>query len=256
MMHAAAVDLTIVIPAYREGLKIQSDIRAASSFLRGAFGGTGEIFVVDDGSPDDTARCACRLQDEVPELRVVRHLENRGKGFALRTGVAASRGRRVMFADAGTCVPYDDALPGIAMVDRGVHFAHGSRRAPGSVIRARQPSYRRLGSRVFRTLARTFMGIPHHLKDTQCGFKVYDGDTARRLFGECFTDGFMLDIELIRRAHRRGLEIREFPVHWRNDRDTRFRPVRGTLRNLRELIRIRSGVSRNGPALRSRSSCC
>ena len=73
---------------------------------------------------------------------------------------------------------------------------------------------------------------------------MYDGAQARSIYSECFTDGFMLDVEVIRRATRRGLEIREFPVRWRNDARTSYRPVRGTARNLRELIRIWLRTSR------------
>lgn len=233
------VELSIVIPAFREGRKIEADIRAASAFLQQHVAGEGEICVVDDGSPDDTAERARALESEVPGLRVLRSEHNRGKGYALRCGVAATRGRRVMFADAGGCVPYEDAVSGLALVERGVAFAHGSRRAPGAVVARPQPRYRRFGSRLFRALVGAVMGVPARLRDTQCGFKVYDGDAARRVYADCFTDGFMLDIELIRRARRRGLEIAEFPVHWQTDDDSRFRPLSGSLRNLSELARIR-----------------
>ena len=128
------VELTIVIPAFREGRKIEKDIHAASSFLAEHLDGCGEIVVVDDGSDDDTAERARAMARDVSELRVVVHAENRGKGYAVRRGVAASRGRRVMFADAGGCVPYEDALVGLELVRDGVAFAHGSRRAPGAVV--------------------------------------------------------------------------------------------------------------------------
>ncbi len=235
----ASVDLSIVIPAFREGKKIQTDIRAAHQFLDEQFSGTGEIIVVDDGSPDDTADRARDLESEIPNLRVIRYEENRGKGFALRTGISASCGERVMFADAGMCVPYDDALAGIEMVGNGVDLAHGSRRAEGAEIEVPQPTYRRVGSKVFWVVVKTFLGIPDHISDTQCGFKVYKGDVARDLYGECITDGFMLDIELIRRAAKQKLTIKEFPVHWSNDQATTYKPVSGTARNFKELARIR-----------------
>lgn len=234
-----SIELSIVIPAFREGRKIERDIRAAAAFLRRHVRGAGEICVVDDGSPDDTEQCARALMHDFPELRVFRHAPNRGKGYALRVGVAAARGRRIMFADAGGCVPYEDARAGLELVERGVPFAHGSRRIRGAVVARAQPWYRRVGSRVFRWLVGRCMGVPAVLRDTQCGFKVYDGDAARRVFDDCVTDGYMLDMELILRARRKGMEIREFPVRWRNDADSRFRPVRGSWRNLRDLVRIR-----------------
>ena len=239
MLADSSIELTIVIPAFREGRKIETDIREAARFCRRYVAGRAEIVVVDDGSDDDTEVRAAALCGEVPELRVLGYPANRGKGHALRLGVAASRGRRVMFADAGGCVPFEDALAGLALVRDGVALAHGSRRAPGSVVAAPQGWLRRAGSRWFRRLLCLGMGVPRRLRDTQCGFKVYDGEVARRIYADCFTDGFMFDIELIRRAHRSGLEIREFPVRWCHDADSRFRLVGGSWRNLVELLRIR-----------------
>ena len=115
-----------------------------------------------------------------------------------------------------------------------------SRRTSRSAVRVAQPAYRRIGSQLFWLFVKMFMGIPRHVRDTQCGFKVYRGAIARELFAETITDGFMFDIEVIRRAAKKGKKIAEFPVNWSNDSDTRYRPVLGTLRNLRELLRIRA----------------
>lgn len=233
------VDLTIVIPAYKEEAKIREDILAATAFLREEFDGTGEIILVDDGSPDRTAERARELESEYPELRVIRYEENRGKGYALRTGVRESRGDYLMFADAGLCVPYSHALTGLQLCVDGADLAHGSRRQTQSLVKIAQPAYRRIGSKLFWLFIKTCLALPAQVQDTQCGFKVYKGDVARELYGQSITDGFMIDIELIRRAARKGYCIREFPIEWSNDADTRYNPVTGTLRNLRELIRIR-----------------
>jgi dolichyl-phosphate beta-glucosyltransferase len=237
------IDLSIVIPAYCESGKINADIRAAADFLRSR-GFSGEIIVVDDGSPDDTARRALANTTEFPELTVLRYGDNRGKGHALRCGIAKATGRNILFADSGLCVPYDIAAIGMIMLDTGMcDIAHGSRRMRGSVKRA-QPLYRRLGSRVFAFVVHALMGIPLYISDTQCGFKLYRRDVAQRLYGEAFTDGFMFDTEIILRALRADVRILEFPVLWSNDSDTRYDPVKGTLRNLAELWRIRVGLAR------------
>jgi dolichyl-phosphate beta-glucosyltransferase len=238
------VKLSIVIPAFNEEGKIQQDIRNAHDFLVAELGGNGEIIAVDDGSSDETTSRARAMAAGVPELRVIRYAPNRGKGHALRKGIARSLGQYVMFADAGSCVPYEDALRGLELCYQGADLAHGSRRRSGSRLHGSQPTYRRLGSALFRTLTRTFMGIPRHISDTQCGFKIYRGEQARRLYGETITDGFMFDIEVIRRATREGMRIAEFPVHWTSDWDTRYRPIRGSFANLGELVRIRFASSR------------
>jgi dolichyl-phosphate beta-glucosyltransferase len=237
------LDLSIVIPAYREAAKIGADIRAAGEYLRGR-NLAGEILVVDDGSPDDTAKVAQAMSAEFPELRVLSYAPNRGKGHALRFGIVRAVGRNIMFADSGLCVPYDNATLGLVMLEMKMcDIAHGSRRMRGSVKRA-QPLYRQLGSRLFAAFIYTCMGVPWYISDTQCGFKLYRRNVAHDLYGNSFTDGFMYDTEVILRALRAGYQILEFPVLWSNDADTRYDPISGTLRNIRELVRIRVGLWR------------
>jgi glycosyltransferase involved in cell wall biosynthesis len=233
-----ALELSIVIPAFKESAKIERDIREAHAFLT-IQALRGEIIVVDDGSPDDTFEKARALQARYPELVVVRYERNRGKGHALRVGMACASGRNILFADAGTCVPYNVARIGLTMLDLGMcDIAHGSRRMRGSIKRA-QPFYRRVGSRIFSLIIHTLMGIPLYIADTQCGFKLYRREVAQRLYAETVTDGFMFDTEVVLRALRSKDQILEFPVLWSNDPDTRFRAVKGTLPILLDLAKIR-----------------
>ena len=240
--YQTELDLSIVIPAYKEVKKVNQDIQAAAAFLV-SHRISGEILLVDDGSPDDTVETAKALESEFPALKVLSYKPNRGKGHALRYGVAHSRGKNVMFADAGLCVPYDIAAIGLTMLNlRMCDIAIGSRRMRGS-IRREQPLYRRIGSKVYGWVIHTFMGIPWYISDTQCGFKLYQGNVARCLYASSFTDGFMFDIEIILRALADGYQILEFPVLWSNDADSRFNPLRGTWRLLRELVAIRWGLA-------------
>jgi glycosyltransferase involved in cell wall biosynthesis len=232
------IELSIIIPAYKEAHKIIDDIKASAKFLD-AQNIRGEILVVDDGSPDETVTISQSLEKYFPALKVLSYKPNRGKGHALRYGITRSQGRIVMFADAGLCVPYDIAVIGLTMLNLGMcDIAHGSRRMRGS-IRRQQPLYRRIGSKVFSWIIHTLVGIPSYISDTQCGFKLYQGDVARHLYGLAFTDGFMFDIEIVLRALAKDYLILEFPVLWSNDADTRFNPLRGSMKLLRELAIIR-----------------
>jgi dolichyl-phosphate beta-glucosyltransferase len=234
------MDLSIIIPAYREAAKISRDVEAAGAFLVQS-GLKGEVIIVDDGSPDGT--CQAARAAEVPpgvERHVICLERQTGKGAAVRAGILASRGEFVMFADAGLCVPFQDALKGLEMIRRGeCDIAQGSRKLPDSVILRPQGLYRRLCSRGFRLVVRLFMGIPHAFSDTQCGFKVYRGDAARRLFGNCISKGFMFDVEILLRALRHGYTVKEFPVEWRCDLDSRLRPARGAGKTFAELAAIK-----------------
>jgi dolichyl-phosphate beta-glucosyltransferase len=166
-------------------------------------------------------------------------------------------GKYAMFADCGLCIPYDNVLAGLAMLKNGAcDIAHGSRRHLQSNILRDQPWHRRLFSRTFKATVRTILGVPREFTDTQCGFKIYRGDIARELYGQCVTDGFLFDIEIILRAARKGYRIREFPVQWACDRDTRVSVARTpwpVLSELHALRRAMAGSSNNTPNIQKQS---
>ncbi len=215
--------LSIVIPAFDEGKKISRDVQATTEFIA-KHRLTGEVIIVDDGSSDETATLAREvvIPSEV-QRTVIRNNIHRGKGFAIRTGILASRAEYVMFADSGLTVPFENALRGLRLLQEGTcELAHGSRRLPGSVIRKEQDWDRKIISRLFHEVVVRWMHLPRHLTDTQCGFKLYRGDIGRTLYAECLTEGFMFDIEIIIRAVNHGFRIVEFPVEWTCDRDSRI----------------------------------
>lgn len=238
------MDLSIIIPAYEESSKIARDVEKAAEFLVGR-GLEGEIIVVDDCSSDNTARVA--RDTEVPpavKLKVLSYKPHRGKGYAVRTGMAESTGKYAMFADSGLCVPYEEAFRGIELIEAGeCDIAHGSRKMRGCHIEKAQSLYRRICSKMFHWIVIRDMGIPAEFTDTQCGFKVYKGDVARHVYGECITDGFTFDIETIMRAQKEGYRIKEFPIDWTCDPDSRLSPTRSSFQVLRELLTIRKELS-------------
>ncbi len=239
------MDLSIVIPAYNESPKIAVDVQRAAEFLE-SNGLQGEIIVVDDCSSDNTSRVAESVK--VPTcvtLKVIRYEPHRGKGYAVRTGIKASTGRYVMFADSGYCVPFANALPALEMLKDGTcDIANASRRLATSTILRAQPLRRRICSRAIRGLLKIVLGLPPGITDTQCGFKVYKGDVARELYGQCVSEGFMFDVEIILRAHKKGYRIKEFPIEWSCDLDSRLSIMRAPLPTLAELRAIKRALSK------------
>ncbi len=197
------MDLSIVIPAYEESNKIARDIEAATAFLKDNHF-TGQIIVVDDGSKDNTAEVVKNAIANPPagiEIKAERYSHHRGKGYAVRRGIEQTSGEYVMFADSGCCVPYEDTLRGLELIKSGAcDIAHGSRKMRGCHIEKAQSLYRRICSKIFHWFVIHDMKIPAEFTDTQCGFKIYRGNIARYLDGECITDGFTFDIEIIMRA--------------------------------------------------------
>ena len=238
------MELSIIIPVFDESKKIARDVEVASAFLV-SNGLKGEIIIVDDGSRDGTAEVAeaAKVPAEV-QRRVIRYEQHRGKGFAVRTGIKISQGLNVMFVDSGNCIPYHYALTALKMLQDGDgDIAHGSRKLTQSRIHVPQPWHRRVFSKLFRWLMIAVMGVPARFTDTQCGFKIYRGEMARELYGACITDGFMFDIEIMLRALRRGFRIKEFPIEWTADPDSRTTRTLSLRQMLRELLTIKRRVS-------------
>lgn len=124
------------------------------------------------------------------------------------------------------------------IADGACPIVHGSRKLPGSKILVRQPLPRRVLSLLFQRLSRLLLPIPGQLTDTQCGFKFYNRDAAQALYGECMLDGFLFDLEIILRAQNQGLTIREIPIDWSCDRDTRLRLQNNFLQMGKELLSL------------------
>jgi len=239
------MDISIIIPAFEESRKIGRDIEAAAAFIESNHL-AGEIIVVDDGSRDNTATAAKNVETSpaIP-LKVVRLHHHRGKGCAIRTGIKETSGEYAMFADSGCCVPYRNVLRGLRLLKSEVcDIAHGSRKLPESKILKSQGWYRRTCSLTFRWFINNVMKIPFELTDTQCGFKIYRGDVARTLYNQCITDGFMFDVEIIMRARKQGYRIKEFPIEWTCDNDSRLSPTRSLWHILFELITIKRTLAK------------
>lgn len=192
--EAPVCALSVVIPAYQEAVRIGETILLIKAYLQGR-GESWEIVVVDDGSRDSTAAVVRSLMADSAGVRLLRFETNRGKGAALRAGVAASRGRRVLITDADLSAPIEEMERLERALDAGCAGAFGSRAAFDASIRESQPLARVLLGRAGNLWIR-LLAAPG-FRDTQCGFKLFDGATARRLFALCREDRFALDIELI-----------------------------------------------------------
>lgn len=228
--------LSVVIPAYNEEARLGPTLEAVLAYFDRR-GRAGEVLVVDDGSADRTAEVAGRRAARDPRVKLLSCGANRGKGFAVRTGMLAASGARVLFTDADLSTPIEDVERLEEALARGWDGAIGSRRRPGARIIAAQPPARRVMGAVFRGIVS--LAALRGYWDTQCGFKLFRREAARRIFAELATPGFAFDVEVLLRARRAGLRIAEVPVRWKDSPASRVRPMRDSIRMLSEILNLR-----------------
>ena len=231
--------LSVIIPAYNEGKKISQDIEAVFKYFN-EYLINGELIIVDDGSKDETYNTASSFKTKFPSLKVITYKKNKGKGYAVKTGILQSSGECVLVVDAGLCVPFKCANIGLELLKKGNDIALGSRRTTNKEVKiiVQQPIYRKLGSKLFHFLLSVTNTIPKGIQDTQCGFKLFRKEVAHNIFKRLITEKFMWDIEVLRITNKEKYKIAVFPVEWSNDPDTRFNPYIGSIENLLQIINI------------------
>jgi dolichyl-phosphate beta-glucosyltransferase len=235
--------LSVVIPAYNEQDRLPASLERIDTYLR-KHGIAGEILVVDDGSGDRTAELA---EDFLKKRngRVISLAENRGKGAAVRRGVLESQGRWVLMTDADLSAPIEEYLKLTATArDDDADIVIASRGLKESQIEIRQAWVRQTMGQTFNVLMRGMTGLPFH--DSQCGFKLMDRKRVLPLFEKMVIDRFAFDIELLFLAVRYGLSVREIPVVWRNEPDSRVNMFIDPISMLWDVARVRWRFRRGG----------
>lgn len=228
--------LSLIVPAFNESQTIVLTLSAMHQYLARQTW-NWEVIVSADGV-DGTRERAAEFAAQDRRFTVIGSPHRLGKGHGVRDGVLRAAGERIGFLDADYKTPIEEIEKILPWFDKGCDVVIGSRRVGAAKVEIPQPLYRRAGSRLFNLLMRRLMGLPD-VRDTQCGFKFFTRDAARTLFSLQRIDGYMFDVEVLRLCKLIGLNVAEVGVHWRDDGDSRYDPVGGTIRNIKELLKIR-----------------
>jgi glycosyltransferase involved in cell wall biosynthesis len=197
--------VSVVVPAFNEVEHLAATVESLAAQLERNWPDAHEIVIVDDGSSDGTLATALAVSERVGGCTVVSYPRNRGKGYALRRGFAASSGDLVAFIDADGEIAAADVVPLLRAAERGVSIVVGRRR-----WRRGRPAIRRLGSRVVAALTKLAFRLP--VAESQAGAKAFvRADVAAELRA-CRESGYLFDLELLVRAHRRGVGMTSIDV--------------------------------------------
>jgi len=231
------MEMSVVVPAYNEEKRISLSLPLIYSSLTRRFS-RFEIIVVDDGSSDRTAEKVLEFsQHGHPEVRVIRYVTNRGKGYAVRTGMLAAQGDIILFSDADLSTPMEALDKVKRVLDQGYDLAIGSRALKDSKIELRQPFYRVLMGKTFNKIVQV-MALPG-VWDSQCGFKMFKRSAAKELFGSSRIDGFSFDVEVLFLARKRGIVFCEVPLSFINSHGRMINPILHLFQMVKDIFLIR-----------------
>jgi len=233
--------LSLVIPCYNEEQRVTQMIDGLREFVqRVSF--DYEVIIVDDGSSDQTAT-AIRENDFIKQLdaagrfKLVALPANKGKGAALRAGVAAASGTHILTLDADMATRPLEIFKWLSMnnqqfPEREIWIA--SRERPESKVT--EITSRRRTGRMFNLIVRLL--TPLNLHDTQCGFKLYPSTIAKELFSKQKSTGWAHDVELLYRAHNLGISIKDLPVTWAAQEGSKISPAKDAVPMLLSVIGV------------------
>src|SRR5580765_3945961 len=239
--------LSIIVPAFNEGARLGKSLDKIIGYLNDRRE-QSELIVVDDGSTDETATVAKeKLRDSsTVTTRLIRYEENRGKGHAVRLGLAEAKANVALFSDADLSTPITEAGKLIDPIRHGdADLTFGSRALDRRLIGVHQPWRREQGGRVFNLIVRLATGLPYW--DTQCGFKAFRMSACRPIIEAANIDRFGFDVELLYVSQVAGLRLREIPVRWDHKvgaLDASGNYARDSLRMLGEVKKIRQQVDK------------
>lgn len=207
--------LSIIIPAYNEAERIPQTLLDMDKRLAGA-PYTYEIIVVSDGSKDNTAEVAERMAGMVKNLKVIDRKENMGKGGTVREGMLRANGAIRLFTDADNSVSIDQFDQMIPFFKAGYGVVIGSRTVKGAKLDPPEPLVRQIPGKVGNLVFQAVLGL-WGIWDTQCGFKAYTEEAAKKVFERSVIKGWGFDVETLCLARNMGYRIKEVPTHWVND---------------------------------------
>ncbi|MDO8445444.1 MAG: glycosyltransferase family 2 protein [Deltaproteobacteria bacterium] len=230
------ISLSIIIPAYNEETRLPLYLDSILAYLEPQ-DISYEIIVVDDGSVDFTAKVVERYVDENACIKLIRLPCNRGKGYAVKTGMIQACGSLRLFTDADGSTPIKELERLRDAIDSGADVAIGSRALLDDSCTIEAHLHRKLIGSIFNFLVSIF--AVKGIKDTQCGFKLFTARSAASAFSLQRIDDFGFDVEILFICNKNGYRVSEVPVNWADVKGSKVSLIRDSFRMFTDIFKIR-----------------
>ena len=227
------MEISIVIPAYNEERRIESTLKKVIKYCKKNFSNY-EILVVNDCSKDRTKQVVEKYKTQ--KVKLLHNGVNRGKGYSVRKGILAAKYPFVLFTDSDMSTPMTDLKSFLPYIKR-YDIVIASRNMKGSKIKVSQPFYRKLMGKAFPFFVNLL--VLRGFKDTQCGFKLFKTDVAKKIVALQTFERFSFDVEILFIAKKLGYKIKELPVTWVDKAGSKVSPIKDAASMMMDLFRIR-----------------
>jgi len=228
--------LSIIIPAYNEEKRITKTLKEIDRYLKKQKY-QYEIIVVSDGSKDKTGQVVKGLQSEIKGLKLIDNKKNHGKGYVVRQGLLKAEGKYRLFTDADNSTSVDQVEKMFPQFEKGFDIVIGSRDVKGAVLDPPQSAKRVFIGNIFNLMVQFLVGL-WGIWDSQCGFKAITAEAAKKILPKCKIDRWAFDPEILKIAKMMKCKIKEVPVRWVNDPDSKVK-LKGMIKMGFDLLKIR-----------------
>lgn len=225
--------ISIVIPAYNEEKRIGKSIKQIVKYLdKKKY--SYEVIVVDDGAIDNTIDVVKKAGNKY--VRIIKNKKNMGKGYSVKTGILNAKYPLVLFSDSDLATPIEE-LDKFMEYIKNYDIVIASRNLKESDIKVKQPFCRQLMGKTFPLLVNLIaLG---GFRDTQCGFKLFKTNAAKKIVSLQTFNRFSFDVEILFIAKKLGYKIKEAPVVWIDKEGSKVNPIKDSLEMLTDLFKIR-----------------
>lgn len=246
--------LSIVIPLYNESERLGTTFAALKKLSLPSSFILDEIIFVNDGSTDKSLRLVEQfanrhsresgnpgdrspIKSGMTSIKLVTYKKNRGKGYAVRQGMLASKADYTLLTDADMSTPLEELIKFEKFVKKNAHIMIGTRKNGHSTVVVHQPMYRELMGKCFTKLSQLILNT--WVTDFTCGFKLFSREAAIKLFTRAQIDRWGYDAEIIFLSRKANYTIVEIPVTWSNDQRTKVTLLKDSFQSFKELLLIR-----------------
>ncbi len=226
--------ISVVIPAYNEEKKLEPSLQRITEYLEKNFKDY-EVLLIDDGSKDTTVEIANKFKEK--KVKIIQNPKNMGKGFSVKLGMINAKYDPILFSDADLATPIEETEKFLATIQKGYDVVVASRNIEGAKITVEQPKYRQVLGKAFPLIVKNMI-LPD-FKDTQCGFKMFKKNAARKIFPRQTIQRWAFDVEVMFIAKKLGYKIKELPVTWTDKGDSKLSPVKDSLKMFNEILKIK-----------------